>query len=33
MELSGQITIADDSGLMVESLGGAPGVFSARFGR
>ena len=23
--------IADDSGLMVESLGGAPGVFSARF--
>ncbi len=31
MELSGQITIADDSGLMVESLGGAPGVFSARF--
>ena len=31
MELSGQITIADDSGLMVESLGGAPVVFSARF--
>jgi XTP/dITP diphosphohydrolase len=27
----GMITIADDSGLMVDSLGGAPGVYSARF--
>lgn len=27
----GQITIADDSGLMVDYLGGAPGVYSARF--
>lgn len=31
MELSGEITIADDSGLMVDALGGAPGVISARF--
>lgn len=31
MMLSGEITIADDSGLMVDALGGAPGVFSARF--
>jgi len=31
MELCGEITIADDSGLMVDALGGAPGVFSARF--
>lgn len=29
--LCGKITIADDSGLMVEYLGGAPGVYSARF--
>lgn len=27
----GQVTIADDSGLMVDYLGGAPGVYSARF--
>lgn len=31
MELCGEITIADDSGLMVDVLGGAPGVISARF--
>lgn len=31
MKLCGQITIADDSGLMVDCLNGAPGVYSARF--
>lgn len=31
MKLCGEITIADDSGLMVDALGGAPGVISARF--
>lgn len=31
MELCGETTIADDSGLMVDALGGAPGVISARF--
>lgn len=31
MKMCGKITIADDSGLMVEYLGGAPGVYSARF--
>jgi len=30
-QLSGCITLADDSGLVVDALGGAPGVFSARF--
>ncbi|MDF2653836.1 MAG: XTP/dITP diphosphatase [Bacillota bacterium] len=29
--LCGEITIADDSGLMVDALDGAPGVISARF--
>ena len=29
---SGLPTIADDSGLTVDSLGGKPGVFSSRFG-
>lgn len=31
MMLSGETTIADDSGLMVDALGGEPGVISARF--
>jgi len=31
MKVSGEITVADDSGLMVDYLGGAPGVYSARF--
>jgi len=30
-EASGMITVADDSGLSVYALGGAPGVYSARY--
>lgn len=30
-EATGMITVADDSGLCVDALGGAPGVFSARY--
>lgn len=31
MQLCGEITIADDSGLVVDCLNGAPGIYSARF--
>ena len=30
--LSGLLTVADDSGLSVDALGGGPGLFSSRFG-
>ncbi len=31
-ELTGEITIADDSGIEIDYLGGAPGIYSSRFG-
>ncbi len=32
MKISGLPAVADDSGLMVEALGGEPGIYSARYG-
>jgi XTP/dITP diphosphohydrolase len=30
-EATGEVTIADDSGIVAEDLGGAPGIYSARY--